>query len=164
VYDKPLSPYVLTKDEIENEEESKTFFPDISPFEELKKKIIGEEENDSAQEDNVIFSNFSVNTEIFDTEEDEKAEEENSDYGVQLSVFDDIVGPYPEEDEENSDTEEQGEVSLFQMCMPFLTDNDGELPKEEPLYILDSVEKILGIEEDKVEIEEIEKDINVTLK
>ncbi len=156
-YEKPLSPYVLTKDEIEHEEENKTFFPNISPFEELKKKIIGQEENNDSLQDEIVFSTFSVNTEIFDVEEEEKTEEENSDYGVQLSVFDDITGPYPEEAEENVEDGEQGEVSLFQMCMPFLTDNDGELPKEEPLYILDSVEKILGIEDDdKVEIEEIQ--------
>lgn len=154
--EKPLSPYVLTKDEIEHEQEKNTFFPNISPFEELKKKIIGEEENDESYTDEIVFSNFSVNTEIFETPEEETKEEPQNDYGVQLSAFDDIVGPYPEEAPEK-ENDEANEVSLFQMCMPFLTDNDGELPKEEPLYTLDSVEKILGIEEhDKVEIEEIQ--------
>lgn len=156
LHEKPLSPYVLTKDEIEHEEEKTTFFPDISPFEELKKKIIGEEESADDFTDDIVFSNFSVNTEIFEAEEEENATKEEADYGVQLSVFDDITGPYPEENKEDDKVEENNEVSLYQICMPFLTDNDGELPKEEPLYILDSVEKILGIEEkDNVEIEEI---------
>ncbi len=152
--EKPISPYVLTKDEIEHEDENKTFFPDISPFEELKKRIMGEETEEFTDE--VVFTNFSVNTEIFEEAEEETAQEEpKEDVAVQLSAFDDITGPYPEVNEEE-EKEEDNELTLFQMCIPFLTDNDGELPKEEPLYVLDSVEKILGIEEnDNVTIKEI---------
>ena len=80
---------------------------------------------------------------------------------LQLAFLDGVVGPYPQEaqDEEEAQASEQPEISLFQTCMPFITEgNDGQLPKAEPLYVLEKVESILGIEIEEVEEEVVEEE------
>ncbi len=156
---KPKSSYVLTPDEIEGNDNVYKEKINIDPLKDLRERMntnFQQQTQIETNEEESFTPSFNINLENIDTEFfTQSATEENEDTDkeqLQLSFIDGITGPYPEQEEglaepavqENYEAEQ---ISLYQTCMPFITEGtDGELPKAEPLYTLERVESILGIE------------------
>ena len=178
---KPHSPYVLTKEEIIGNANNHSTKEELSPLEKLKKRMLAysqetsEQVTEAVKEPQSVETNenddgfvpaFTVDVDSYFIETDDEdaveteVEPDEEDSQLQLAFIDGIVGPYPGEEETieiESEEQSQPEVSLFQTCMPFITEgNNGQLPEAEPLYVLEKVESILGIdipEEDEAENE-----------
>ncbi len=78
----------------------------------------------------------------------------SADEPIQLSALDEVYGSYPQEIDPQPDEAEipypkSGDQSVLQTCMPFIMDgaDDTFSFNARPSYTLDSVEKILGLEE-----------------
>lgn len=163
--EQPYSPYVLTREEITGSQENTAVNTEIAPFEALKEHMLKERlENEKEKEfitEESFKPSFNINTDIFentDTNVETFVEENNGSEKIndqlQLSALEEVYGRYPEILSEETETEDVSEtsenVSLFQMCMPFISDGqNGEMPKKEPLYTLENVESILGVETKK---------------
>ncbi len=169
-----LRPDSLTADEITGKADSENAESEnkaLDPLTELKNKMLagGEPQKEVEQ------AFFTINTELFtDTDEDAQLEEppllvtaENDLNLAEEIYFPEAEEPQPYEDDlfktvdaantpeitvfspitqdEPEETTVE-EISVLQDCMPFITDEDGNYNDNEPLYKLDSVEEILGIE------------------
>lgn len=156
---KPLSPYVLTPDEILSHDDSAKQKSKLTPLEELKNRMqtLSEQKNTKEQEEEEesFTPFFNINLDAFESDDEhqpieEQTKEETEDEQLQLAFLDGITGRYPEKDEEDEVEEaisDNTDISLYQTCMPFITEgNNGELPKTEPIYTLERVESILGLE------------------
>ncbi len=162
---KPVASYVLTPDEIEGDDNPYTETININPLDDLKERMHTNYQSHLNQEEQeeTFTPSFNIDISVLDDTDfavaDDIAEINQDDEQIQLAFLDGITGPYPDKEETSlSEAEEtafdESQISLYQTCMPFITEGtNGELPKAEPLYTLEKVESILGleIEEDKPE-------------
>lgn len=155
---KPKSSYVLTPDEIEGNDNVYKEKINIDPLKDLKERMQTnfQQTQTEESEEETFTPSFKINLENvevdFFTESIATEQTETDSEQLQLSFIEGITGPYPNQEEPDINPEAQinyepEQISLFQTCMPFITEGtDGELPKAEPLYTLERVESILGLE------------------
>ncbi len=137
----------LTKDEIiGNEGDKNVSSENENPLKALREKML--KKNESVIEEEVIISSFNIDDSFLSEETmevsalsaEETQEEISQDFAQNIT-------------EEVKEVKEVKDESLLENCLPFIMDgNNGEfLPDDKPVYTLDSVASILGLEEEKEE-------------
>ncbi len=126
----------LTRDEIIGEEKSKNHTENkTTPLEELREKMLKKVE--VKENEKTVISSFNIDDSFLSDET--------------MEVFDQGNEEIIEETNAETNEEEKKEESLLENCLPFIMDgNNGEfIPDDKPVYTLDSVASILGIEEEE---------------